>query len=75
MVTHLIHTESVEDDLRALPWVPDNTPFPKNLYRSDYRGYSPRALYNEEIQEKIKQIYMGDFVEFGYDPNMVPTKF
>jgi phage-related protein len=75
MVKYFVHTESVEDDLRALPWVPDTHSFPKNNYRSDYCGYAPPALYDEESQEKIRRQYCGDFAEFGYDPGVIPATF
>lgn len=74
-VKYLIRTESVEDDLRALPWVPDTYSFPKNKYRSDYCGYAPHALYDEESQERVRRQYCGDFAEFGYDPDVVPETF
>ena len=75
MVKFFVSTESVEDDLRALPWVPDTHSFPKNRFRSDYCGYAPPALYDEESQEKIRRQYCGDFAEFGYDPDVIPATF
>ena len=75
MVKYFVRTESIEKDLRALPWVPDTHSFPKNTYCSNYKGYTPTALYDEEAQEKVRRLYCGDFAEFGYDPDVIPATF
>jgi len=75
MVKYFVRTESIEEDLRALPWVPDTYSAPKNTYRSNYKGFAPYALYDEEAQEKVRRLYCGDFAEFGYDPDVIPTVF
>ena len=75
MVKYFVRAESIEEDLRALPWVPDTYSAAKNTYRSNYNGFSPAALYDEEAQEKFRRLYCGDFAEFGYDPDVVPATF
>ena len=75
MVKYLVRVESVEADLRALPWVPSTQVFPPNAYRSNYHARVPSDLYDEETRKRVHQLYHEDFVEFDYDPNVIPNKF
>jgi hypothetical protein len=74
-VKYLIHVESIEEDLRALPWIPGDYVFPKNNYRSDYHGQNPRDLYDDETQDHVRKLFVEDFIEFGYDSEEIPKTF
>tara|TARA_B100000700_G_C14861914_1_gene769079 strand:- start:334 stop:699 length:366 start_codon:yes stop_codon:yes gene_type:complete len=74
-VTYLVRTESVMGDLRKLPWVPDNHTFPKGNYQSAYAGGSPPDFYDKGSQETVRSLYINDFKEFAYDPDVIPDEF
>tara|TARA_B100000809_G_C14932959_1_gene457558 strand:- start:181 stop:726 length:546 start_codon:yes stop_codon:yes gene_type:complete len=74
-VKYLIHVESIEEDLRSLPYISKDYVFPKNNFRSNYHGHNPQTLYDEESQEHVRRLYAGDFIEFGYDSEEIPKTF